>query len=393
MSKTIKIILSLLLLFILCSSACLATSVTPQTTENNVTDGENATVQENTDTATTQENSSAVSILNTDIYAFEDSKTIEKSVNGNVFVYANSVIINADINGDLFVFASTLTIEEGVTISGNIFSCASTFTLKGTARDVYFLGQNLILENNSTIQRDLKAYVSEATINGTIQKDVYITANKISIPEDIPNVIQGDLHYSATEEMSFPEGSINGEVVFSKITTPTLTTSEIVVAYLKRFINVAIYALAIILLVTFFAPKFKDKLTYCMNHRPFISAGIGVVALFIIPFLAILLAISGYISYLGIALLAVYLFILSITISILGIAIGNYFVKKFKEQTKVKSILLSIAAVTVIWLLQLIPTLGGYISLFTVVFGLGLFLVSFFTRKDVSELESKASKK
>ena len=35
----------------------------------------------------------------------------------------------------------------------------------------------------------------------------------------------------------------------------------------------------------------------------------------------------------------------------------------------------------------------GYISLFTVVFGLGLFLVTFFTRKDVSELENKTSKK
>ena len=118
-----------------------------------------------------------------------------------------------------------------------------------------------------------------------------------------------------------------------------------------------------------------------------------IAFLFMIPFIAILLAISGYIAYFGIALLAIYLFILSITISILGIAIGNYFVKKFKEQTKVKSILLSIASVTVIWLLQLIPTLGGYISLFTIVFGLGLFLVSFFTRKDVSELENKTSKK
>ena len=62
---------------------------------------------------------------------------------------------------------------------------------KMTLKDNNSLGsvQNLILENNSTIQRDLKAYVSEATINGTIQKDVYITANKISIPEDIQNVI------------------------------------------------------------------------------------------------------------------------------------------------------------------------------------------------------------
>ena len=85
------------------------------------------------------------------------------------------------------------------------------------------------------------------------------------------------------------------------------------------------------------------------------------------------------------ALLAVYLLIISITISILGMAIGNYFTNKLKNKTKGKFILLSIASVAALWLLQQIPYIGGYISIFTVVFGLGIFVFSLFVKKETLE--------
>ena len=68
-------------------------------------------------------------------------------------------------------------------------------------------------------------------------------------------------------------------------------------------------------------------------------------------------------------------------------AIGNYFANKLKNITKTKFILLSIASVAVLWLLQQVPFVGGYISIFTVVFGLGIFVYSLFTKKALEEVK------
>ena len=65
-------------------------------------------------------------------------------------------------------------------------------------------------------------------------------------------------------------------------------------------------------------------------------------------------------------------------------AIGNYFANKLKNKTKGKFILLSIASVAVLWLLQQIPYIGGYVSIFTVVFGLGIFVFSLFVKKPIN---------
>ena len=58
---------------------------------------------------------------------------------------------------------------------------------------------------------------------------------------------------------------------------------------------------------------------------------------------------------------------------------------ELKNKTKGKFILLSIASVAVLWLLQQIPYIGGYVSIFTVVFGLGIFVFSLFVKKETLE--------
>ena len=121
-----------------------------------------------------------------------------------------------------------------------------------------------------------------------------------------------------------------------------------------------------------------------MTKHPFIVAGIGIGSFIMIPLLALVFIITGFLTYFGIALIALYCLMLSITIAILGMAIGNYFANKFKNKTKAKSILLSIASVIIIWLLQQIPTFGSYVSIFTYVFGLGIFIYSIFKRNYLS---------
>ncbi len=359
MLKTRKIICLFFILFLLLSSVCLAT---------------------NTDSAT-QEN---LSFIGTDLYLANNDTVIDKIVDGNVFVYGQNVTIKNDIFGDLFVFANNLTIENTATISGNIFAYASSFTVNGKVSDIYALAQNFTLSENAIIYRDLKLYTDNCTINGPIEKNAYIAANTINFKNNVEGLVKGNLNYTSGNEANIPEKAVTGEVNFTQVKNEQLSANQIIKLYVASFVNVFAYAVIVILLVINLAPKAADKLTYCLSKRPFITAGVGILSIILIPIIAILALVTGLLLYLGIALLATYILMLSITISILGIAVGNYFANKLKNKTKAKTILLSFASVTVIWLLQLVPYIGTYVSTFTVVFGLGLILFALFSKKSAN---------
>ena len=367
MSKTLKIVIVCLLLLFTFSSFCLASNE-----ENNVNKNE---VQ----ATTTNENQEPVSILNTDIYTANNNVVIENTVNGNVFAYGSNVTIQGEIQGDLFVLANSLVIENSAKISGNLFAYATTMTVSGTVSDIYSYTSNFSLEEGATIERDLKLYCNQATLNGKVEKDVYIATGELNFAENTGNIIGGNLHYSAVQEFEIPEGAVSGEIKFTQIAT-TQSAEEIMSNYISNFLRIILYAIVVILLVTFFTSQFTNKITYSMTKHPFIVAGVGILSFIIVPLLALVFAITGFLTYFGIALLTLYCLVLSITIAILGMAIGNYFANKLKNKTKLKTILLSIASVIILWLLQQIPTVGNYVSIFTYVFGLGLFVFAIFNK-------------
>ncbi len=368
MLKTRKVICLFSILFLLLSSVCMATNAEPATQEkDDVLD---------------------LPFISTDLYLASNNDTvIDKPVDGNVFLYGQNVTIKSDILGDLFVLANNLTIENTATISGNVFAYASNLTVDGKVTDIYALSQNFTLNETANIYRDLKLYTDNCTINGFVEKDAYIAANTINFKDNTEGLVKGNFNYTSGTEANIPENAIAGKTNFTQLKNEQLSVNEIIRNYIISFVNVFVYAVVVILLIVKLAPKAADKLTYCLSKRPFITAGVGILGVILIPIIAILALLTGLLLYLGIALLATYVLMLSITISILGIAVGNYFASKFKNKTKAKTILLSFASVTVIWLLQLVPYIGTYVSTFTIVFGLGLILFALFSKKATDNTE------
>lgn len=375
--KITKKLLFLLLAFLLfLSPICLASDETAKIS----TDDENS--------------SKAISILNTDLYLFEENVIVEDAVNGNVFAAGSTVTVTGAVFGDLFVFASDLTIEEGAIIYGNVFTFANNMVIKGNVQyDVYAFAQNFELSNNGFVNRDVKLYVGTAKLNGIIMRNADFIANNIIMPEDAKNLVGGYLHYISTHESTIPADAVMGEVKYTEYEEETQTIGEIVLDYITKYINTILYALVIILLATFFAPKFIEKTNYTLMKRPFASAGIGILAFVLIPVAAIFCVTTGILSYISIAAFAVYCLILSITLSIFSMAIAKSIEKKLKKPSKGKFILFSFLSATILWILQIIPYIGTYISLFIYVVGLGVALFALFIRKDVSELETKTNDK
>lgn len=328
--------------------------------------------------------SSNTSILNTDVYITEDNAVIENTINGNAFAYGKSITVKGTINGDLLVIGNNVTIDDSATISGNVFLVAGTIYFNGKTTDVYAVGQNFVLDENANITRDIRLYVSQFTWKGSIGRNAYVVAGNIIVEENSSNLIQGNFEYSASKNLNIPKEAVGGEIKFTQMAVEQPNMTQIISGYITSFVNVLVYAIAVVLMITFLTTKFTDKATYCLAKRPFITAGIGILGFVMIPIICIFLIAIGYTMYLGAALLAFYVLALSMTISILGIAIGNFIAKKLKSKTKGKTILFSLASVIAIWLLQLVPVLGTWISVFTVVFGFGILIYSLFIRKDVT---------
>ena len=340
----------------------------------------------------------SMTILNSDVYMGQKDVVIDNAVNGNVFVAGSNVTIKGEIVGDLFVMADTLIIEDTAVVYSNIFAFVNKFIMKGSAYDIYAYGGTFELANSGYIYRDLKLYGANISLNGIVKKDVYITASNITFPENAKNLIGGNLHYTSNQEITIPEGAILGEVKYTPAIKATPTVEQIVSSYIMKFVCTILYALVVILLATFYAPKFIEKANYTLMKRPFIGTGIGILAIVLIPIFALFLMVIGFLSYIGIALFAIYGLILSITLPIFSMVIAKSIEKKLKTPSKGKFILFSILSAIVLWILQIVPYIGGYISLFIFVLGLGTFLFSFFIRKDVSELgksvkETEKSKK
>ena len=373
MRKAMKFLFILFVLVLFFAPVCMATNNT-----NNVT------------STPSEVSSTNKNVINNDLFsASSDSVVIEDIIEGNAFIYSNNVTIKGEIRGDVFIAGRSVTIDKSAVITGNLFVYGIDVTISGVVDNVYGFITNFTIEDSGRVNRDINAIVKVLTLKGYIARNANLSVSSMVLPDDVQNVIGGNLNYSSSQDLNVPSSAVKGEINVSIIVNEAPSTGELILNYINDFIIVLAYALVIILLVAFFAPNFKEKLTYALEKRAFASAGIGILTIILVPFIAIALMITGYLLYIGIFLLAVYVIILSITISILSIAVGNYLTNKCKNKTKVKFILLSVLSAVVIWLLQLIPTFGGWMSIFTVVFGFGLFIFAFFTKKDLTNLNGQ----
>lgn len=377
MKKTFKILALCFALLVVFSSVCFATDIVTTNQEGIMPIAESS------------EKSETTTIPNTNAAVYEGNTNVLLNgyVNGNSFLIGQKVTISGYVKGDLFVMANSLVVESGAEVTGTVFALANEMKISGKVNDVYALSQEFTLVESGFVARDLNLSASTATFQGKVGRDVNLSVNTLSFAEGSKNLIGGDLNYSAPNEVTIPEDTVIGEVNFEQMKVEQPSTAKIISNYVTNFFIVVLYATLVIILATFVTPNFAKKATYSMTKKPFISALIGIGAIIFVPIASIILLFTIIFAYAGLSLLVAYILVLSITIAILGMAIGNYFANKLKNITKTKFILLSIASVAVLWLLQQVPFVGGYISIFTVVFGLGIFVYSLFTKKALEEVK------
>lgn len=389
-----KILLSLFLILIVCSSCCFAT-IEPRTADESTTSqNEIMPISETENQGETQATSETDSWTNSDLYLANEKVTVSNVVDGNAFIIGNEVTISGEIGGDLFVLANKLNIDGGY-IYSSIFALANEITINGVVYDLYAACNELNIESNGFVYRDMRVTASNVNLNGRIRRDAYIVADKISFNEEIGTIVYGNLDYSSGSQISIPEGVVQGTTTYStidKTNNEVPSIGSIILSKVLELVKTLLLTFVITLISIWLAPKFVEKVENMSVSKSFASLGVG----FATPIALILVSIILMISVVGIPLLVVMAIIFAllayIATSITCIYFGKLFAKLFKLEGNVKFILLTLASSLVIWLISLIPVLGGLVSFLAIIFGIGVALVNIVYKKEKTETKKDEKK-
>lgn len=321
-----------------------------------------------------------------DVYLSGDDVTIDYIVDGNLFVFANNVTINSQIGGDAFICASNVTIGEQGYVFSNLFTLSKTVDIKGVVYDLYAASQSTTIDGY--IYRDAHIGSDIVNIFGTVGRDAHIGCNSINFVKDTNSdskgVINGNLEYSAENELAIPEGSVTGETKFEKETSFEDNSIQDTIMRLGTFV---VTVVVIWLLCLWLAPKFlKNADTLLTTKKVLPVIGFGILAPIAGIVIAVALFILGLTTTLAFLLLAVLFTLIAISTSIFVITINNIICKKLKMEKTLITLGMLIVSSIVLWLIGLIPYLGTFIGLIAVVLGLGIILSSIILKeKEITE--------
>ena len=362
--------------------------------ENSTAQEENA-INESEDSAVEEENTNEVSVesgvsdelKNSDVYLTGDTVTIDYMIDGNLFVMADTVTINSQIGGDAFIFAKNVVITDQGYVFGNVFNVSENIEVNGTVYDVYSVSNNITI--SGFVYRDVKIASKNTNIFGTVRRNAFINTNSLKFSEDVEmqdnesttitssGTIQGNLTYSAPNELSISERSVSGEINYNK----AVSTGSIQ----SYFINLGTFLVTIIivwLLCLWLAPKFLEKTSVIKSKKVLPVIGFGLLGLIAVPVVSIALLFIKITASISMLLLSLYFIGIALSVSILVIAINNIICEKLKITKNIGRFGLLIVNGIVFWAIGLIPYVGTIIDIIAIILGLGLIVYNLLNFRD-----------
>lgn len=360
------------------------------------------------ETSTTEENSTATptsdstqegettgelpeqpNMKSSDEYLFGDTVTVDYIIDGNAFIFANTVVIDSQIGGNLFVCAKEVTIKENGFVVNSLFGFAEKMNIAGVVCDFYAAAKEVNI--SGYVYRDLRVGTETLNLSGIIGRNAFVDADKINLSSTNEDatvtstaMISGDFNYTSNEEITIPEGVVNGKVEFTKSTPYTNTKS--ISEYILDLGTFVCTVVAIWLLALWLTPKFVKNPYNLLSKKVLPALGYGILTPIVLAFAFGMLLVLGITS--GVALIALMLLAVLIAISSSSFIItaNGLVCSKLKVQKTIQSFGMLIACAIVYWLITLIPVVGAIFSLVAGIIGLGIIVYN------VLPFKSKADK-
>lgn len=369
--------------------------------ENETSTDETSGTQDETVAISENEEENAVEDTSTnmkkgDVYLSGDDVTVDYIVDGNLYVFAKSVTINSQIGGDVFAFAETVNVGEQGYVFSNLFTCAKTVNVSGVVYDLYALAQDVQI--NGYIYRDIRVASNSLDIKGTIGRNAYVQSNNITFATaqegqekgtvSSAGIVNGNLEYGASKEISIPEGAVAGETKYTPINEKN---SNGVKTYMLSLGTEIATAIIIWLLCLWLAPKFLNKTNTLLTKKVPALIGYGILVPILAVIAFVILAILGITSKIAIIELMLLAVLISISSSVFVIATNNIVCNKLKIEKNIGIFGMLIVSSAVLWLICIIPYVGSIVRFIISILGLGIITKSILP-SDANKSDKKVKK-
>ena len=316
-----------------------------------------------------------------DLFLYNTNVEMSEIVDGNVFAYGSSVNITGEIYGDLFVITNSLTISKDAVIHGNIFAYATNFSVSGLVSDIYAISNTFSLEDSAILARGLYLSSNTVSLKGQINRDAHINTDSLELVGENEE-IQGNLQKTTKNSIEIPENAVKGEVKYTAVQT---NSGNVVLSIVLSVLKALIFSFAIIMLIIWIAPNFKERASKIIAKKGFNAFGIGLLVFFGTILISFFLLFFTYGFGMSIAATAIGLLILVYTVSntVFSMSIGKLLANKFNFTKNTSFVLFSLLIVLVLNLVKYIPYIGTPVVFITSIIGIGIISMNAFKRKDL----------
>lgn len=302
----------------------------------------------------------------------------KKLIDGTAFIAGNNVKVASPINGALFAAGNNVRLSSTQDIlfaAGNdlllediktkdAFVAGSIINIESSEiRDLYATAKKINI--NSNIYRNAYLGGDEVTISSRIEGDADIAAEKITLTKDAQ--VLGTLKYPEDAKITIANGASVGKTKTYKDTEVKATYTSVISDQIYAYLSMLLIGIILLALNKKVFNKIeKIKLETNTLVKEF---GMGFAFLVVVPIASII----GMMTVIGIplSLIVLALYIIMIYISIIPTAyyLGNVLLKK---KIKNKFAIFAIALLC-LYVLRLIPVIGGLVTFISLCFGLGVF--------------------
>lgn len=338
-------------------------------------------------------------VVDRDFIAVAENVTISGTVNGDVYAAGANVVIDGRVNGDVLAVGGIVNLSGEVSDDvrmggGNVLvsgSIGKNLTVGGGSVTVMREGEirgSLLafggsLDIRGPVGRDARVYASRALFGSLVGRDLTGFVEELVLTSEAR--VGGDLTYRGPLEAQVDEEAVivgktsyqpsEEEVAFkispAKRLFPTRPRFSLANLLANLFSLGISFALGFVFLYVF--PKRSEAIVKVLATRPWMSLGVGFLAMILFVPLLIFLAISIIGIPLILFLTPLFLFLLYFAKIFAALCTGQWLFRRYKIKKNWNWALL--AGLVVYYLLKLIPIISPMTAFAFVTLGLGAFLL------------------
>ena len=318
-----------------------------------------------------------------------DSIKIDSEIDGDVFIISGKkVTIDSYIAGNAFICANEVEITSNAEISSSLFCAAKDIKIYGEINlNSYCASESFTLAENAYIYKNLYLISQKISLDGLIEGTAFISGENIEIMQNCN--IEGDLNYASPKQLEIPESAVRGNVKYSNNTIEITkkSFSNEISDFIRSAISYVAFGIIVFLILNLLKVKLTDNFEdFKSNIGKYIL--FGCLALFITPILNIIILFIPFLARFAFLVLGIYILLLLVASIITIITLSKICANKFKETIKVNDILRSIIFIAILGivyrLLKLIPVLGFFVTLASVIFGIGITIKNTLPKKETN---------